>query len=101
MINSDNKNDLHVCLVEKFVEAPILQKQLVMTRNDLILTNIDGITAENKIPNCDIEEADQRIICHLINCAKNRFKKLFVSTGDTHVQISLMLLILSKTFNVT
>ena len=90
MINSDNKNDLHVYLAEKFVETSIFQKHLVITYNDSILTNIENIVAEDEISNCDIEEADQRIIRHLINCAKNEFKKLFLSTGDTDVLILLM-----------
>ena len=90
LTNSDNKNDLHIYLAEKFVERPIFQKQLVITYNDSILTNIENIIAEDEISNCDTEEADQRIIRHLINCAKNGFKKLFVSTGDTDVLILLM-----------
>ena len=88
--NSDNKNDLHVYLAEQFLGTPIFQKHLVVTCNDSILTNNENIIAEDKISNCDIEEADQRIIRHLINCAKNGFKKLFVSTGDTDVLILLM-----------
>ena len=90
LTNSDNKNDLHVYLAEQFVGTPIFQKHLVVTCNDSILTNNENIIAEDKISNCDIEEADQRIIRHLINCAKNGFKKLFVSTGDTDVLILLM-----------
>ena len=88
--NGDNKNDLHVYLVEKFVETPIFQKQLVIKYNDSVLTNIENITAEDEISNCDTEEADQKIIRHLINCAKKEFKKLFVSTGDTDMLILLM-----------
>ena len=54
------------------------------------MTNTENIIAEDEISSCDIEDADQRIIHHLINCAKNRFEKLFVSTGDSNVLISLM-----------
>ena len=73
LTNSD-KNDLHGNLAEKFVETPIFQKHLVITYNDSILSNTASIIAEDEISNCDIEEADQRIIRHLISCAKNKFK---------------------------
>ena len=62
MTNSDNKNDLHVYLAEKFVETPIFQKHLVITYNDSILINTENILAEDQISNCDIEGVDQRIM---------------------------------------
>ena len=71
MTNSDNKNDLHVYLAETLAETPIFQKHLVI-KYDLILANIENIIA-NEISNCETEEANQRIIRHLINCAKNEF----------------------------
>ena len=58
LTNSDNKNDLHVHLAEKFVETPIFQKHLVITYNDSVLTNIETIMAEDEISNCGIEEVD-------------------------------------------
>ena len=61
-----------------------------MTYNDSILTSMENIIAEDGISNLDADEVDQRIIHHLINYAKNRFKKLFVSTGDADVLILLM-----------
>ena len=75
--NSDNENNLHVYLAEKFIETPIFPKHLVITYNDSILTNTENIIAEDQISNCVIEEADQIIIRHLINCAKNVFKVCF------------------------
>ena len=73
MSNRDDKNDLHVYLAEKFVETSIFQKHLVITYNDSILISIENIITQDEISNCDIEKADQRIIRHLINHAKNRF----------------------------
>ena len=43
LTNSDNRNDLHVYLAEKFVETLIFQKHLVITSNDSILINIENI----------------------------------------------------------
>ena len=90
LTNNDNKNDLHVYLAEKFLESPPPEKNLVVTYNDSILTNIENIINADEILCCNIEEADQRIIRHLINCAVNGFKKLFVITGDTDVLILLI-----------
>ena len=64
-----------------------------MTYNDSILTNIENITAEDEILNCVIEEADQRITRHLMNCAKKTWTNLqlkIVSTGDTDALIEFM-----------
>ena len=72
LTNSDNRNDLHVYLAEKFKETLIFQKHFI-TSNDSILINIENIINEDEISNCDIEETDQRIIHHLINCAKKWF----------------------------
>ena len=74
LTNNDNKNDLQVYLAGKFVETPIFQKHVVIRYSDSILTNIENIIAEDEISNCDIEEAHQKTISHLINCAKHGFK---------------------------
>ena len=58
--------------------------------NDSILTNIENIIVEDEISKSDIDGIDQRIIRHLVNCAKNEFKKLFASTGHTDLLILLM-----------
>ena len=75
MTNSDNKNDLHVYLAEKFVETPIFERHLVITHNDSVLTNIENIIDEDEISNRETEEA---------NCAKNWFK------NDLSQQVILM-----------
>ena len=90
LANNDNKNDLHVYLAEKLLESPPPEKNLVVTYNGSTLTNIEKIIHADEILCCNIEEADQRIIQHLINCAVNGFKKLFVITGDTDVLILLI-----------
>ena len=64
LTNNDNKNDLHVYLAEKFLESPPPEKNLVVTYNDSILTNIENIINADEILCCNIEEADQRIIQH-------------------------------------
>ena len=90
LTNNDNKVDLQVYLAEKFLKPPPPEKNVVVTYNDSILTNIENIINADEILCCNIEEADQRIIRHLINCAVNGFKKLFVITGDTDVLILLI-----------
>ena len=64
---------INVYLAEKFLESPPPEKNLVVTYNGSILTNIENIINADEILCCNIEEADQRIIRHLINCAVNGF----------------------------
>ena len=42
------------------------------------------------ISDCPSEEADQRIVRHVINCARNNISSIVVSTSDTDVLILLM-----------
>ena len=72
--------------METIVEKPLFQKNLVITYNDSILTNILNVIAKIKIQTVTLK----RWIHHLINCVKNGFRKLFLSTGDTDMLISLM-----------
>ena len=94
MKNSDNKNDLYIYLAEKFIGTPLNQQQLVVTYNNTVLTNIENIVGEDEIFNCNIEEADQRIIRHLINCVRNGLNHILVCTDDTDV-LRLLISVLS------
>ena len=85
LTNNVDKNDLDVYLAEKFLESSPQEKNLVVTYNDSILTNAENIINADEILCCNIEEADQRIIRHLINCAVNGLEKLFDITRDTDV----------------
>ena len=64
LTNNDNKVDLHVYLAETFLESPPPEKNVVVTYNDSILTNIENIINADEILCCNIEEADQRITRH-------------------------------------
>ena len=45
------------------------------------------------IASCTIEDAGQRIICQVLNCAKNGFQNIVVCTGDTDVLVLLVSLL--------
>ena len=65
------------------------QKQLVVTY-DAILTNIENLEAQDEILYFKIEGKEERIIRHLINCARNGLKQILVCTVYTDVLILLM-----------
>ena len=48
---------------------------------------------KEEIAYCTIEEADQRIIRHVINCAKNYFQNIVICTGDTDILVLLILVL--------
>ena len=90
LTNSQNKNDLHICLAEKFNAVPSNEKNIVATY-DSILSNFDNIQYKEGIAYYTTEETDSTcIIRHVINCAENDFQNIVVCTGDTDVLILLV-----------
>ena len=74
---------------EKISEIPSDQN-IVVTFGDSILPNIKCIQCEDDISYCTNEEDGQRIVRHVINCAKNSLSLIVVCTGDTDVLILLI-----------
>ena len=70
LTNTQNKNDVYIYLAETFSAISSNKKKVVATYNDSILSNIDNIQNKEDIAYCTKEKADQRIIRHVINCAK-------------------------------
>ena len=90
LTNNQNKNDLHIYLAEKFSAISSNEKKIVATYNDSILSNFDNMQYKEDIAYCTIEEADHRIIRHVINCAKNDFQNTVACTGYTDVLVLLI-----------
>ena len=90
LTNSQNTNDLHIYLAEKFNVISSNEKKVVATYNDSILSNFDNIQYKEDIAYCTIEEADQRIIRQVITCTKNDFQNIVVCAGDTDVLVLLI-----------
>ena len=92
--NSANKDDLSRFLAKKFIEMHTnIQQILVVTYEHSIISSDPGIQFENDIAQCQSEEADQRVIRHVINLkTTGKYKNILACTYDTDV---LMLLISS------
>lgn len=61
------------------------EKKVVATYNDSVLSNFDNKQYKEDIAYCTIEEADEPIIRHVINCAKYDFQNIVVCTSDTDI----------------
>ena len=74
-MNSANKHDLAHYLAEKITDfnsdATEKIQILVCTYGSSILTNNSDFQLQDHSTNCMSEEANQRIIRHLINCSKH------------------------------
>ncbi len=90
-MNSANKHDLGHYLAEKFTyfysSNPNIPT-LVCTHSNSILTNSAALQNQTDINNCISEEADQRIVGHAINCAKNAFERHSLVIADfSHLKV--------------
>ena len=56
--NSQNKNDLHMYLAEKFNAISSNEKKVIVAYNDSILSSFSNIQFKEDITYCTIEEAD-------------------------------------------
>ena len=92
MKNSANKDDLSRFLAKKFIEMHTNPQQiLVVTYEHSIISSDPSLQFENDIAQCQSEEADQRVIRHVLNLkATSKYKNILACTYDTDV---LMLLI--------
>ena len=85
--SSQNENDLHIYFTGKFNAVPSNEKNVVASYNDSILSTFDNMQYKEDIVYCTTEEADQCIVRHVINCAKNNFQNIVVCTCDTDVMV--------------
>lgn len=65
--NSQNKNDLHIYLAERFNAISSNERKVVATYDDSILSNFNNMQYKEDIAYYTIQEADQRIIRHVIS----------------------------------
>ena len=91
LANGENKEDLNRYLADRFIEFHRDHNiDLVITKDDSIITNRDELIAEVRINTCTSEEADARLVRHAINCVENKFSRVVVRTVDTDVVILLI-----------
>ena len=90
LVNSTNNHDLGPYIAEKITDYHISNSNIpifVCTYENSVLTNNVALRTQSDISNCISEEADQRIVRHAINCAKNGFERVDVLTVDDDVLI--------------
>ena len=88
--NSDNKSRLNEFLVKKFHEKHTNQQTFVVTFQNSAICNDAYLYDDDDISICQIEEVDQRIVCHVVNCIRNRILSIVICTNDTDVLILLV-----------
>ena len=65
-------------------------KIVVATKNEKVITNIEGSLAEVYLSDCSQPEADSRIILHVSNCIQMGLTNAYVRTNDTDVVVLLI-----------
>ena len=85
--NSTNKENLNHYLALKLLEIHNASKSFTVTKANTIKTNNDSLLLESKISHCDSEEADQKLIRHMIQCIRSGVKHVVIKTVDTDVLI--------------
>ena len=88
--NNKNKEKLNLYLADKFFSFQQDDKQLIITKGDTILTNETTILSDPSISNNSAEEADQKLVRHMLNCTRSGVQLSTVRTVDTDVIISLV-----------
>ena len=90
--NSENKDDLGRYLAKRMIEFHLNQNQdLVVTYEHTILSSDIAILDGKSIINITSEEADQRVIRHVLNLNnKTNYSDILGCTYDTDVLILLI-----------
>ena len=89
--NNDNKNALNEYLAKKLIDLHQGSKLIITTFKNSVLcsSNTDIDTSEVGVHSCQSEEADQRLVRHLLNCicGNKKYSLIVIRTIDTDVMI--------------
>ena len=88
--NSSNKEKLSAYLAKKLMEFHTGEKTLVVTTDDHIDTNNSILASETIINSNTAEEADQKLVRHMIQCVQSDMAKVVIRTVDSDVVIQLL-----------
>ena len=89
--NNNNKERLNQFLADKFAEIHNNGDiTLTVTKGTGILTNDEMLSSDPLINYNTAEEADQKLVRHMVQCVKNGVKNVVIRTIDTDVLISLL-----------
>ena len=88
LTNNTNKINLNKYLAHKFLQHHKGKNSaLCVTLDDSVVSNKEEILSETDINKCGSEEADPRIIRHVINLGKQGYTNLLAKTIDSDVVI--------------
>ena len=85
MKNPKNKEKLYCFLAEKLFQLHNGDTTLVVTKGDGILTNDSVLESDLSISSCSPEEADQKLVRHMLQCVRSGIQKIVVRTVDSDV----------------
>ena len=82
---SENKCTFYTCLVELILQKyhQFQDKIVVATKNEKVVTNLEGSLAEVEISGFLQPEAGSRIILHASNCIQMDLINVYVRTNNT------------------
>ena len=74
---------------DSIISSYVGSKIIVFTKGDSIISNDASIVNCNVINCCTSEEADPRLVRHMIHCVDTGYQNVVVYTGDTDVLVLL------------
>ena len=91
MRNDSNKNELGEYLAKAFIQIHQMPSIIVVSfRNTVLCLPANATTNDittSSLGNCPSEEADQRMIRHMLYCMKTQMKRIVLNTIDTDVLV--------------
>ena len=85
MKNPKNKENLNPFLAKKFLEIHNIGIIMVFTIENGILQNDTTLRTDPVISPCSAEEADQKLVRHMLQCLLTGTKTIVVKTVNTDV----------------
>ena len=86
MKNNDNKTELFKLLAVNITQIHSNVVDVIATHLEEVLSNNTNIDVSTIQP-CNHEEADTRLLLHVLHASKNGFKKQLIVTVDTDVVV--------------
>jgi len=88
--SKDNKERLNIFLAQSFHRLHQEGSSFTVTKGETILSNDPLILNDQSLSNNSAEEADQKLVRHMIQCVRSEINECLIRTIDTDVIISLI-----------
>ena len=88
MKTSENKEKLNLYLAAKFIDLHANNtKVFLVTYGNTVKSNTPSLLSNQSISICEAEEADQKLIRHMLQCVQSDVKRVTMKTVDSDVVI--------------